>query len=78
MSDTILERTSNGLNKNSHNIGEAPNAIDSDAFLPENDPVMCLGCVSYMRMRNLNATHITETMRPGDWFVFLDEWLPVQ
>jgi hypothetical protein len=46
MDGTILERTANSLTENCHNIGEAPHAIYGDAFLLENDPVVCLVCVS--------------------------------
>ena len=46
MERTILERTANGLSEDCHNIGEALNAIYGDAPLIENDPELCLVCIS--------------------------------
>jgi hypothetical protein len=62
---TILEPTANSLSENFHDTGEALHTIYGDADLLENDPVVCLVCVSYMRMGNLSATDCPETFRPS-------------
>ena len=52
----IRERTADSLSENRHNIGETFDTIYGDAFLRETDPVVCLVCISWMRMRSLNCS----------------------
>jgi hypothetical protein len=44
MDRTILERAVNSLTENCHNIWEPLDPIYPDAFLLENDPVVCSVC----------------------------------
>jgi hypothetical protein len=65
MDREILERTANDLSENLHNIGENPYAIDSDADLLVNGPVVCLGIVSYSMKRNFIGSECPEISRPS-------------
>ena len=66
MDSTILERTGYSLGEDYHNIGEARHSIYGDADLLENDPVVRLVLVSYMRTRTLETI---ESRRPREFKV---------
>ena len=63
MYSTILERTADSLSESYYNIGESLYVIYGDAYLLENDPVMCLVMIFSTLLRILSETRCLLTCR---------------